>query len=130
MTGGNNPITPVMIVAIGLRFLRGEKPKSLADTFGTSISSIHRVVGHFLDAVDLCQHKFLSTDLLPVGYSDRIRVAREWGERSSAFGIFFGCLGAMDGWLCTTEKPEDVDNPGDFFFWALPKIWPECSGHL
>ena len=40
-TKGNDPITSVMVVAIGLRFLGGEKPKSLADAFGTSISSIH-----------------------------------------------------------------------------------------
>ena len=40
-TSGNAPISPLMIVAIGLRFLGGEKAKSLADTFGISISSTH-----------------------------------------------------------------------------------------
>ena len=114
-TGGNHSISPTMIVAIGLQFLGGEKPKSLADTFGTSISSIHCVIDVFLHAVDYCIHPSLSTDLLSVGYDKRIQIAREWNKRSTAFGAFFGCLGAIDGWLCTTEKPEDVHNPGDYF---------------
>ena len=32
--------------------------------------------------------------------------------------FFYGCLSAIDGWLCTTEKPSDVLNPIEF-----------CSGH-
>ena len=87
-----------MVVAIGLRFLGGEKPKSLADAFGTSIGSIHRVVDKFLYHVDHCQHQHLSTDLLPVTYQDRIRVAREWGDRSSAFGAFLLSYWSY-GWL-------------------------------
>ena len=114
-TGGNDPISSVMIVAIGLRFLGGEKAKSLADAFGTSISSIHRVVDVFLNAADHSKDTFLSTDLLPVGYNKRMQMAREWNEQSNAFGAFFGCLGALDGWLCTTKRPEDVHNPRDYF---------------
>ena len=68
-----------------------------------------------LNAVDDCNHPHLSTDLLPATEEERIKVAREWNERSQSFGDFFGCLSAIDGWLCTTEKPEDVINPGDYF---------------
>ena len=85
-TSGNAPISPLMIVAIGLQFLSGEKAKSLADTFGISISSTHRVIDKFLSAVDLSSHPHLSTDLLPNSYNERIQVARQWEERSSAFG--------------------------------------------
>ena len=85
--------------------------------------------------MDLSSHPHLSTDLLPNSYNERIQVARQWEERSSAFGCFFGCLGAIDGWLCTTEKPEDVHNPGDYFLGhyqrfglnvqavCYPKLW-------
>ena len=109
-----------MIVAIGLRFLGGEKAKSLADTFGISISSTHRVINKFLNAVDLSSHPHLSTDLLPNSYNERIQVARQWEERSSAFGCFFGCLGAIDGWLvrivCPSYQRDDISNSTTFFF--------------
>ena len=113
-TGDNHPISSEMVVAIGLRFMGGEKMKSLADTFGTSLSSIKRAVGKFLDAVNRSDDKMLGVDL-PVSYEERTKVAQEWGARSEAFGLFYGCVGAIDGWLCTLEKPEDVPNPGDYF---------------
>ena len=113
-TGGNEPITSRMIVAIGLRFMGGEKRKSLKDIFGTSTSSIDRAISIFLDSVDVSKHKDLSTDLLPSSYDDLKKVSDEWSQRSSAYGIFHGCLGAIDGWLCATEKPADISNPVDF----------------
>ena len=117
-TNGNEPISSEMIVAIGLRFLGGEKPKSLADIFGTSTSSINRVIDEFLNAVDISTHRDLSTDLLPKTEEDRMRIAEEWNERSDSLCSFFGCLSAIDGWLCTTECPSDIPNPPDY-----------CSGH-
>ena len=114
-TSGNDPITPTMIVAIGLRFFGGEKIKSLADIFGMGISSAQRVIDVFLEAVELSNHEFLSTDLLPDTVEDRKKMADDWNERSSAFGLYYGCLAAIDRWLCTTEQPSDVDNPADFF---------------
>ena len=69
----------------------------------------------FLDSVEESNHPFLSTDLLPETDCDRRRVADDWNDRSSAFGLFYGCLAAIDGWLCTIEQPSDVHNPGDFF---------------
>ena len=88
-TSDNTPISSVMVIAIGIRFLGGEKVKLLADAFGTSISSINRVVDKFLNAVDHCSHPRLSTNLLPVSYQDRIRVSKEWMSRSQAKGIFW-----------------------------------------
>ena len=51
-TGGNDPITPEMVVGAGLRFLGGEHVKSIADIFGMSESSVVRIVKSFLVAVD------------------------------------------------------------------------------
>ena len=113
-TQGNDPICSRMIVAMGLRFMGGEKKKSLADIFGCSISSVDRIVDIFLNAVDLCSHVDLSVDLLPTEYNEQVRMAIDWNEKSGALGIYYGCIGAIDGWLCTMEKPADVINPTDY----------------
>ena len=42
-------------------------------------------------------------------------MADEWAQRSGAFGLFDGTLGAIDGWLCALECPADVPNPADYF---------------
>ena len=76
-TGGNDPIIPRMIVAMGLRYLGGEELKSIADMFGTSIGSANRVTNVFLDAVDRSVHQLLSINRLPTSYSDRVTVASE-----------------------------------------------------
>ena len=41
------------------------------------------------------------TDLLPETEEQRNKVAEEWAGWSDAFGLFDGCLAAIDGWLCT-----------------------------
>ena len=47
-TGGNSPITPEMVVAVGLRYLlAGEKKIILSDIFGMSRHSVERVVNKF-----------------------------------------------------------------------------------
>ena len=86
-----------MIVAMGLRFMGGEKIKSIADIYHTSIRSVERVLDVFLEAVEESNHPFLSTDLLPTTEAERQKFAGEWAKRSRAFGIFDGCLGAIDG---------------------------------
>ena len=86
----------------------------MADIFGCSYSSVDRVVDLFLDTVDMSLHEDLSVDLLPTEYTDQVRMAVEWNEKSSALGVYYGCLGAIDGWLCTMEKPADVPNLTDY----------------
>lgn len=41
--------------------------------------------------------------------------AAEWNEKSGAFGVFHGCVGAIDGWLCCIHKPKNVDNTAHHF---------------
>ena len=114
-TSGNSPITPRMIVAMGLRYVGGEEVKSLADIFGMSIDSADRLINLFLKAVDSSKHHHLSIDMLPKSEMECQKLAMEWQQRSGAFHIFYGMLGAIDGWLCTIERPSDVDAPGDYF---------------
>ena len=102
-TGGNAPITSTMIVAIGVRYLGGEKRKSLADIFGTSDSSIDRVIDKFLNAVNDCTHPHLSTDLLPVTEEAQTNTPREWKAGSHSFGDFLGVYQLlMDG--CAPQR--------------------------
>ena len=51
-TSGNDSITPEIVVAVGLRYLAGEKKISLSDIFGISRFSVQRIINKFLDAVD------------------------------------------------------------------------------
>ena len=126
-TGGNAPITPEMKVAIGLRFMGGEKSKSLADIFGISLKSADRSIDNFLEAVDKSEHKDLSIDLLPEKEMDRNRMAVEWNQRSGAYHILYGMVGAIDGWLCTTERPSDVPNPSEFFSGHYQRFGFNCQ---
>ena len=79
------------------------------------IKSAERAIDRFLVAVDECDHIDLSIRLLPKTDMDMKRIAHEWNSQSSASHAFFGVLSAIDGWLCTTEKPSDVSNPSDYF---------------
>ena len=38
----------------------------------------------------------------------------DWNKCSGGFGIMYGHLAALDGWLCKTQKPFDVTNPLDY----------------
>ena len=51
-TGGNGPITPVVMLAAGLRYLGGAKPQEISDIYKISIPSVHQIVNIFLDAVE------------------------------------------------------------------------------
>ena len=114
-TSGNAPITSTMVVTVGLRYMGGEEPKSLADVFGMSIESTNRVINLFLKAVDSSKHPHLSIDLLPETEIDIKLMAKEWQMRSRAYNIYYGMLGAIDGMLCTTERPSDVPHPSAYF---------------
>ena len=44
-----------------------------------------------------------------------IQLADGFDAICNAQSVFFGVIGAIDGWLYTTNKPLDVPNPGDFY---------------
>ena len=111
-TGGNDPITPEMTVGAGLRFLGGEYVKSIADIYGMSDKSAERIINNFLEAVD-------SNESIGVHLPDTPAKLKEcadaWDGLSSAFGVYHGAVGAIDGWLCCIEKPKRQSNPTDYF---------------
>ena len=108
---GNDPITPEMIVGSGLRFLGGEHHKSIADIFGMSLTSAVRVVNIFLHAVDSNKRLALK---IPTTISELEKLADDWNALSSAFSLYDGTVGAIDGWLACIEKPA-VDGAADYF---------------
>ena len=111
-TGGVDPIYPEMIVATGLRFFGGEKLKSLSDIYHYSLDSGRRVVRKFVDAVLNCEKLAIN---LPTTEVQLLGLAQGFSNVSGARGIFYGVIAAIDGWLCTIEKPRIVPNPGDFY---------------
>lgn len=109
---GNEPIFPELVAAAGLRFLGGEFPKSLADIYGMSVASTDRVIRLFLKAVIMCDSLSLQ---IPVTKDELKKGAGDFTNISGAFGLYHGVIGAIDGWLCTTQQPGDVPNPADHF---------------
>ena len=108
-TSGNVPISVEIVVACGLHCLGGEFAKTIADAFGTAISTAHPKINRFLVAVD----ETLKIDV-PRTQSEMQKCANEWSSLSSAFGIYDGCVGAIDGWLCCINSPT-IHNPVHYF---------------
>ena len=110
-TGGDPPLSPGVVVAIGVLFLTGSPTADIAGIFGVCLRSVGNSVDKFLAAVDECPELEISfppnEDLQ--GYAD------QWHRLSQAHGIYYGNIGALDGWLCTTDKPGDVNNPADHY---------------
>ncbi len=117
-TGGNDPICPKTIMAMGLQFcaLPSTIP-DMADLFGTSTESACRCVNMFLDAIDFnttCEELHVQLpDAKDLGALQEL--ANKWSSKSTAFGLFPNCLGAIDGWLPWTKMPQDVSNQVDYF---------------
>ena len=77
-SSGNTPICSKTTLCVGLRFMGGEKTKTLADTFGGHTVSAQRCVNKFLDTVDQCDHPLLSTNRLPESPDELKNIAAEW----------------------------------------------------
>ena len=98
----------------GIEIYGRRKSKSLADAYGVHIKSADRVIDKFLDVIDKSDEAILSTDLLPKTPLQKAKLANDWNKCSGGFGIMYGHLSPLDGWLCTLRKPWDVPNPGDY----------------
>ena len=110
-SSGNGPITAEMIVGAGLRFLGGELHKSIADMYKINVRSVIRIVDKFLVAVE--QNSELAIKI-PTTTEDLKKSADDWDKLSGAFGIYYGVVGAIDGWLACIEKPT-ISNATDYY---------------
>ena len=79
----------------------------------------------FLIAVLMCTELDLH---LPKTQKELIQLATGFDTISNAHSVFFGVIGAIDGWLCTTNKPSDVPNPGDFYSGHYKKFGSNVQG--
>ena len=84
--------------------------------------------------VDECKDPNLAIHKLPHSDMDMKKMAHDCNSRSGARHAFHGVLGAIDEWLCTTEKPSDVSNPSDYFNghyqWFGYNIQAVCDANL
>jgi hypothetical protein len=110
--GSHEPIVPEIVVAIGARYIGGSNYKEFDETLGVSMSSARRLTNKFLDAVLQCEALSLK---LPASQEALKACANGFECKSTAEGVFFGFVGAIDGWLCCINKPLDVSNPLDYF---------------
>ena len=85
--------------------------KDLTDGFDIGMSAACQKTRHFINAVD----NVLTVELPK--REELKQVAIKWNSKLSAFGAHFGFLGAINGWLCCTNKPR-VHNAAH-----------HCSGH-
>ena len=90
----------------------GEKLKSLTDIYHYSLNSGWRIVKKFVAAVLNCEKLAIH---LPNTNAQLQALAKGFSDVSGALGIFYGVIGAIDGWLCTIEKPRKVPNPDDYY---------------
>ena len=116
-TGGNDPIYPEVVMACGLCFCAGDTITSLADIYGISTDSTRRVINLFLDAVDFnTEFKPLQVKLPDNNDIEALNdLAQRWANVSTAFGLMYGHIAALDGWIPRTEKPRGVSNSADYF---------------
>jgi hypothetical protein len=110
-TEGNEPIYHELIAGAGLRFLGGADKASLSEIFGISDSSTLRIIDMFLNAVIGC---YALSMVVPVTHDALLLGAHDFNNISGC-GLFFGVVGAIDGWLCCTDRPSDVTNATDYY---------------
>jgi hypothetical protein len=110
----NNPICAERCVAIGLQFLGGAPVNTLTVMFGISYTVTHTKINQFLNAVNNNRHFDID---VPRTDSELQKCADDWNDLLSAHGVFDGCIGAIDGWLCCINTPNKrlVHNPVHYF---------------
>jgi hypothetical protein len=113
-TSGNEPIYPELIVSIGIRILGGELERSLDQIFGISLSYVPKLFELFIDACLECSELKIN---LPQTYEELERLDRGFQNISSSEGVLKGVVGALDGWLCLTERPKSIEllNSQDYY---------------
>ena len=106
------PLLQRWLWELGYNSLEVNISKIIANIFGMSAeSAVNRIINNFLFAAD----SKLEIEML----SNRIELvivhADDWNSLSRSNYIFYyGVVGAIDGWLVTTEKPL-VTNAVDYF---------------
>lgn len=89
----SEPISNLLIVALGLRYLSGEKIRSLESDFQISKSTCYEVREIFIEAVLTCPQLSIN---FPSSCQELSSIANGFAEKAFE-PIFKGCIGAIDG---------------------------------
>ena len=116
-TSGNTPIYPEVIVAIGLQILGPlDTIESCADNYGLSVPLVRCVFDLFLNKIDYnetCRAKLIN---FPQGEDELRDLSQRWLDVSACpQGLYWGHIGAIDGWFPWTEMSCGVSNQTNYF---------------
>ena len=103
------PITNILVVACGIRYLAGEKMRSLESDLGMSKSSTYIVRELFIKAVLSCPDLDVN---FPTNQVELHETAMGFSRKTSE-PIFSGCVGAIDGFFAPMEMPSVKDCAGN-----------------
>jgi hypothetical protein len=114
---GNNPIYPEVIVAISLRILGpSDTFESCADNYGISVPSVKRIFNMFLNCIDYNETSRAIVIKFTLGEDELRDLAQQLMDvLTCPQGLYWGHIGAIDGWVPLTEKPRGVINQADYF---------------
>ena len=102
-------ISNVTVVACGVRYLAGEKLRSLESDLGISKSSAYVAKDKFIDAVLQCPDLDIQ---FPTTTDELSSIARGFEAKATA-SIFQGCVGAIDGFFQPTKQPSVKESFGN-----------------
>jgi hypothetical protein len=98
---GIDSVSPENQLQMTLSFLGGGRFHEIRSLAGTSKAFFYTIIYRVMDAIcsnDALRMKFPSTQ-------QEIIEARQGFQSISTNGILTGCVGAIDGWLCTIKVP-------------------------
>ncbi len=98
---GRRLIIHEIILHCTLRYLAGGSYHDIHTTAGLSRASFYRCIYRGIDSINSCPQLKLKFSFT---LSELHQTAMDF-EGHSAHGIFNGCVGALDGWLCRVRVP-------------------------
>ena len=109
----SSPISPVIIVGIGIQYLAGGELSDIRHGFGVSIAEAYKCIECFLDTILCCESMKI---MLP-------RTPEEWDEVAAGFAkvsqdeLFGGCVRAVDSFFqaITCPKASEVSNQTSYY---------------
>jgi hypothetical protein len=110
---GKDAITLEIQLHCGLRFLAGGSYQDIHHLACISHASFYCYVWRVCEAIDEHPQLELKIPNTEEGY----RAIADGFRDISSRGVIYGCVGALDGWLCTIQTPPKgrITNPKDYF---------------
>ena len=117
MSRSAEPVFPELIVACGLRFLRGAQVQDQKEYFGLSRAEVYASRNSFLKAVMVSDELQIK---IPSTAEEWEKIRRGFMDKSSG-NLISGCVGALDRFLQPIQAPTKKE--------ALGNIDAYHSGH-